>query len=126
MFNFVSVLTGQDIQLLGMLTEAIHTPFMQDRYLAVKNADYIFNNTFSLGKEFSIDDDSFISQRAHKVLEQAIELLEHTREVGLMQSIEEANFADIKRTQTGGKGLDGVIKNLPNTTTPLKGLLDDY
>jgi beta-lysine 5,6-aminomutase alpha subunit len=121
MFNFVSVLTGQDIQLLGMLTEAIHTPFMQDRYLAVKNADYIFNNAFSLGKEFSIDDDSFISQRAHKVLEQAIELLEHTREVGLMQSIEEANFADIKRTQTGGKGLDGVIKKSPKYYNPFEG-----
>jgi len=120
MFNFVSVLTGQDIQLLGMLTEAIHTPFMQDRYLALANADYIFNNAFSLGKAFSIDDDSFISKRAHKVLDQAIELLEHTKEVGLMQSIEEANFADIKRTQTGGKGLDGVIRKSPGYYNPFE------
>lgn len=121
MFNFASVLTGQDIQLLGMLTEAIHTPFMQDRYLAVKNADYIFNNAFSLGNEFEISDDSFISKRAHQVLEQAIELLEHTKEVGLMQSIEEANFADIKRTPTGGKGLDGVIRKSSQYHNPFEG-----
>ena len=121
MFNFVSVLTGQDIQLLGMLTEAIHTPYMQDRYLALTNADYIFNNAFSLGKEIDISDNSFISKRAHKVLEEAIELLEHTREVGLMQSIEEANFADIKRTQTGGKGLDGVIRKSPKYYNPFEG-----
>ena len=43
MFNFVSQLTGQAIHLLGMLTEAIHTPFMQDRFLAVENARYVMN-----------------------------------------------------------------------------------
>ena len=27
-----------------MPTEAIHTPFMSDRYLSIENARYIFNN----------------------------------------------------------------------------------
>ena len=120
MFNFCSVLTGQDIQLLGMLTDAIHTPFMQDRYLALKNADYIFNNSFSLGGEINIGEDSFINRRAHKVLEEAIELLEHTKEVGLMDSIEGASFADIKRTKTGGKGLNGVIKKSEKYYNPFE------
>jgi beta-lysine 5,6-aminomutase alpha subunit len=31
MYNLVSVLTEQDIHLVGMLTEAIHTPFLHDR-----------------------------------------------------------------------------------------------
>ena len=30
--------TGQTIQLLGMLTEAMHTPLLHDRYLALENA----------------------------------------------------------------------------------------
>ena len=35
MFNMVSIMTGQGIQLLGMLTEAIHT-LIHDRYLAIE------------------------------------------------------------------------------------------
>ena len=31
LFNMVTILTGQKLHLLGMLTEAIHTPFMSDR-----------------------------------------------------------------------------------------------
>ena len=53
MFNLVSILTGQGIQLLGMLTEALHTPFISDRYLAIKNAGYIFNNARHLGEEIT-------------------------------------------------------------------------
>src|SRR5690606_28560377 len=36
MFNLVSIMTKQGIQLLGMLTEAIHTPHIHDRYLALE------------------------------------------------------------------------------------------
>ena len=32
MFNFTGIFTGQEIMLLGMLTEALHTPLLQDRY----------------------------------------------------------------------------------------------
>ena len=31
-----------------MLTEAIHTPFMQDRFLALENAKYVMNNMADL------------------------------------------------------------------------------
>jgi len=51
MFNLASILTGQGIQLLGMLTEAIHTPFIQDRALSIENAKYIFNNARHLSEE---------------------------------------------------------------------------
>ena len=33
LFNMVTIMTGQKLHLLGMLTEAIHTPFMSDRAL---------------------------------------------------------------------------------------------
>ncbi len=110
MFNFVASITGQDIQLLGMLTEAIHTPFLQDRFLAIKNADYIFSNSEDLGLELTVKADGFIEKRTEEVLLEAIKLLEHSLETGLMQSIEEGNFADISRKMDGGKGLSGVIK----------------
>ena len=36
LFNVCSAMTGQSIHLLGMLTEAIHTPLMQDRFLSIE------------------------------------------------------------------------------------------
>lgn len=42
MFNLVGVLTNQSIELLGMFSEAIHTPLLMDRYLALKSARYVF------------------------------------------------------------------------------------
>ena len=46
----VTILTGQKIHLLGMLTEAIHTPFMSDRALSIENAQYIFRTMKHLGE----------------------------------------------------------------------------
>src|SRR5438132_6721253 len=48
-FNFVGVLTEQGIQLLGMPTEAIHTPLLQDRFLSIRSASYVFNAARDLG-----------------------------------------------------------------------------
>jgi hypothetical protein len=42
LFNIASTLTRQHIHLLGMMTEAIHTPFIQDRFLSIENARYVF------------------------------------------------------------------------------------
>ncbi len=41
LFNIVTVISDQRIHLLGMLTEAIHTPLLADRALAIENARYI-------------------------------------------------------------------------------------
>ena len=61
LFNLVSIWSGQSLQLLGMMTEAIHTPHMHDRYLSIENAQYIFNNCKDLGSEveFSREHSSF-------------------------------------------------------------------
>ena len=39
LFALTSVATGQSIHLLGMLTEALHTPFLHDRWLAIEQAE---------------------------------------------------------------------------------------
>ena len=51
LFNIIGIWTHQGLQLLGMPTEAIHTPFMSDRFLSIENARYIFNNMRSIGDE---------------------------------------------------------------------------
>ena len=53
LFNMVTILTGQKIHLLGMLTEAVHTPFMSDRALPIENAQYVFNTMEHLGEEIT-------------------------------------------------------------------------
>lgn len=110
LFNQISIWTGQGIQLLGMLTEAIHTPFMSDRYLAIENAKYIFNNMNAIGEEMEYKKDGLIQQRAKTVLENAITLLDQVNQYGLFEALQKGIFADIKRPITGGKGLAGVSR----------------
>ncbi len=109
MFNLVSIMTGQEIQLLGMLTEAIHTPFISDRYLSIANGRYIFNNARSLGEELFFKEGGRIQARAKKLLDDACVMLQEIEKIGLEQAMEKGFFADIKRTASGGKGGAGVI-----------------
>ena len=108
LFNMVTILTGQKIHLLGMLTEAIHTPFMSDRALAIENARYIFRTMRDLGSEISFKEGGFIETRCREVLEKAAVLLEEIEHLQLFATLEKGVFADIKRRRDGGKGLEGV------------------
>ncbi|MDR1006385.1 MAG: lysine 5,6-aminomutase subunit alpha [Bacteroidales bacterium] len=110
LFNSISIWTNQGIQLLGMMTEAIHTPFMSDRYLSIENAKYIFSNMKNIGDEVEFKEGGIIRQRAAKVLDDAIALLEKMQSEGLFSALEKGIFADIKRPRNGGKGLDGVFE----------------
>ena len=110
MFNMVSIMTNQGIQLLGMLTEAIHTPHLHDRYLSIENAKYVFNNARHISDEIEFKDGGIIQTRAQKVLDEATELLAKIEKEGLFQTIEQGKFGGVRRSRTGGKGLDGVTK----------------
>ena len=108
LFNMVTILTGQKIHLLGMMTEAIHTPFMSDRALAIENAQYIFRTMKDLGAELTYKEGGIIQSRANEVLTKATALLAEIEELGLFTTIERGIFADVKRPKEGGKGLAGV------------------
>jgi beta-lysine 5,6-aminomutase alpha subunit len=110
LFNVVGIWTHQGIQLLGMPTEAIHTPFMSDRYLSIENAEYIFNNMRDIGEEMCFKPGGIIQSRAAKVLDDATELLEKMVSEGLFSALEKGIFADVKRPRNGGKGLGGVAR----------------
>ena len=108
LFNMIGIWTSQGIQLLGMPTEAIHTPFMSDRFLAIENAKYIFNNMRAIGEEVEFKKDGIIQKRAHKVLNKTIDLLKELESKGLFSALEEGIFGGVKRPKNGGKGLAGV------------------
>jgi len=110
LFNIITILTNQRIHLLGMLTEAIHTPFMSDRALSIENAKYIFKNMKDLGDEITFKEDGMMQHRANEVLNKTLELLSQIEKEGLFKTIEKGIFAGIKRPIDGGKGLDGVIQ----------------
>ncbi|MBQ9417226.1 MAG: lysine 5,6-aminomutase subunit alpha [Bacteroidales bacterium] len=108
LFNIIGQWTHQGLQLLGMPTEAIHTPFMSDRYLSIENAKYIFGNMKDIGEEVEFREGGIIRQRAQKVLGDATRLLEEMESEGLFSALEKGIFANVKRPRNGGKGLDGV------------------
>ncbi|MBO5710140.1 MAG: D-lysine 5,6-aminomutase subunit alpha, partial [Rikenellaceae bacterium] len=109
LFNAISIWTRQGIQLLGMMTEAIHTPFMSDRALSIENAKYIFNNMRSIGDEVEFKEGGLVQTRVKTVVANTNELLQKIQKVGLFSALEQGMFADVKRPKNGGKGLAGVF-----------------
>ncbi|MFH5882164.1 lysine 5,6-aminomutase subunit alpha [Liberiplasma polymorphum] len=109
LFNIAAVTSHQSIHLLGMLTEAIHTPFISDRALALDNASYIEKAFKDFGDEITYKKDGIIVKRSHEVLNNAQNLLETIKNEGLFKTLEEGRFASISRYENAGKGLDGVF-----------------
>ena len=123
LFNFVSKATNQGIHLLGMLTEAIHTPFMQDRFIAVENAKYVMNNMESFYDEVEYRKDGLIVGRAKQVLGETVGFLREIGDKGLLDAIATGMFAEVKRPKDGGKGLEGLIKKGPEYYNPVEDAL---
>lgn len=120
MFNMAAIMTSQSIQLLGIPTEAIHNPHIQDRHWALKNANYIFNNAKNISEEITFNPNGKIVRRARAVLDNTIKLLKSVNKKGLMKSIESGVFADVKRAQDAGKGLEGVFQKDRRYYNPLE------
>ncbi len=118
MFNFTGIFTGQEIMLLGMLTEALHTPLLQDRYLSIKNAKYVFESCRDLADEVTYKPGGMIERRANDQLQKAAEQLEHVQSIGLFKALENGEFADVKRDPGGGRGFEGVFKVAPDYFNP--------
>ena len=131
-FNLASVTTHQGIHLAGILTEAIHTPLMQDRYNSLCSINYVFHIAKDLGNEIEFKKNGFITKRAKHVLCEAEDFLKETHKSGgLIDAISRGSFAGIKREINGGKGLDGVFEKGAEYSNPLmeflerEGVIDD-
>ena len=110
LFNIVTITTGQKVHLLGMLTEAIHTPFMSDRALSIENAKYIFNNLKDFGNDIEFKKGGIMNTRAQEVLKKAADLLKTIETMGIFKTIEKGVFGGVRRPIDGGKGLAGVFE----------------
>jgi len=125
MFNLVGALTGQDIILLGMMTEGVHTPFLSDRDLALENASYIFGGASALAGEMRFESGGQVERRANQVLEECRQMLRKVADIGMFAAIEAGMFADTVRTRDGGRGLDGVVKKAEGYFDPFGEQLAD-
>ncbi len=118
MFNLVGAATNQEIQLLGIPTEALHNPHLQDRYWSLQAANYIFNAAGSLYEEIQFNPNGRLVRRARTILDTTLDYLEKIRTIGLMEAIEQGFFANMARSREGGKGLEGVFQKQRRYTNP--------
>ncbi|TYL56052.1 lysine 2,3-aminomutase [Nocardioides sp. BGMRC 2183] len=107
-FNLAGALTGQGILLVGMMTEAVVTPWLSDRDLALQNVRYVLDAAGALGEDFHPAPEGFIAERARTVLAESIDLLHRIAGDGLLDAIADGTFGLMRRPADGGRGLDGV------------------
>lgn len=123
-FNLAGALTGQNILLVGMMTEAVVTPFLSDRDLALRNVRYVLGSAGSLAEDFRPAPGGFIANRAHQVLGEAVDLLENICDRGLLHAIGQGTFGGMRRPSDGGRGSDGVVARAPGYRNPAADLLE--
>ncbi|MCB0908207.1 MAG: lysine 2,3-aminomutase, partial [Nocardioidaceae bacterium] len=130
-FNLVGALTGQGILLVGMMTEAVVTPWISDRDLALQNVRYVMDAAGNLHEDFRPAKGGFIERRAREVLGDTIELLgdiaADTDEAGdppLLAAIANGTFGLMRRPAYGGKGLDGVARKSDLYYNPASEILE--
>ena len=130
-FNLAGAMTGQSILLVGMMTEAVVTPFLSDRGLALNNVRYVLGAAAGLTEDFAPPPNGFIQQRARQVLAESVELLERiTAEraprgsAPLLEAIADGTFGLMKRPADKGKGLAGVARKADAYDNPASTLLE--
>jgi beta-lysine 5,6-aminomutase alpha subunit len=124
-FNLVGSLTGQGILLVGMMTEAVVTPWLSDRDLALQNVRYVLDATAGLSEDLHPAPDGFVATRARRVLAESIELLEKVVDDSLLTAIAEGTFGLMKRPPDAGRGLDGVARRSEHFHNPATEILED-
>ncbi|WP_310963460.1 lysine 5,6-aminomutase subunit alpha [Nocardioides terrisoli] len=124
-FNLAGALTGQGILLVGMMTEAVVTPWLSDRDLALQNVRYVLNAAGNLHEDFHPAPDGFIAQRATRVLRESLDLMEQilahppsSTGGGLLDAIADGTFGLMRRPADGGRGLDGVAEKADDYFNP--------
>jgi beta-lysine 5,6-aminomutase alpha subunit len=124
-FNLAGALTGQGILLVGMMTEAVVTPWLSDRDLALQNVRYVMDAAGGLAEDFRPPVDGFIQTRARQVLSEAVDLLERMVDDGMLNAIADGTFGLMKRPADAGKGLDGVARKADGYVNPVIDLLEE-
>lgn len=126
-FNLAGALTGQGILLVGMMTEAVVTPWISDRDLALQNVRYVLEAAGGMHEDFHPAPDGLVVRRAHQVLGESLDLMERIcdHENGLLDAIADGTFGLMKRPAAGGRGLDGVAATAPDYYNPATEILEE-
>jgi beta-lysine 5,6-aminomutase alpha subunit len=124
-FNLVGAMTGQGILLVGMMTEAVVTPWISDRDLALQNVRYVLGAAGKLHEDFHPAPDGFIANRARQVLAESVDLLDRIVDEGLLNAIGDGTFGLMKRPQDAGRGLEGVARRSSAYYNPAIELLEE-
>jgi beta-lysine 5,6-aminomutase alpha subunit len=123
-FNLAGTLTGQGILLVGMMTEAVVTPWLSDRDIALQNVKYVLGAAGGLHEDFVPAPGGFIQTRAAQVLDEAVALLARIADESLLDAIADGTFGIMKRPATGGKGLAGVARHEAGYYNPATEILE--
>src|SRR4051794_19985862 len=123
-FNLVGALTGQGILLVGMMTEAVVTPWLSDRDIALQNVRYVLGACGGLHEDFVPAPGGFIQRRAHQVLGESVDLLERIVDDTLLTAIADGTFGIMKRPPDRGRGLSGVARHEDGYYNPATEILE--
>jgi len=126
-FNLAGVLTGQSILLVGMMTEAVVTPWLSDRDLALQNVHYVLNAAGGLAEDLRPAPGGFMEARANRVLAEAVDLLARIErtDAGLLGAIADGTFGGMRRPPDGGRGGEGVARRSERHHNPAEELLEE-
>jgi len=121
-YNLAGLMTDQSILCVGLMPEGINLPFRADRDLALANIRSVRAAAGRLGMSFAPD--SFVVERAHQVLDEAVSLLRRISTEGLLNAIADGTFGVARRPPGGGHGLDGVVTRADGYFNPVAESLD--
>ena len=119
-FNLVGSLTGQGILLVGMMTEAVVTPWLSDRDIALQNVRYVLEATGDLHEDFRPAPGGFIANRARSRCwgRRSTCSRRSSTNGGLLDAIADGTFGLMRRPADAGRGLDGVAKKSSGLLQP--------
>src|SRR5262249_61113917 len=106
---------------VGRTWEGSPTRFLCDRGLALENVGYVRSAAGRLGLSFQPD--SFVIERAHRVLDEVLALLRQIGGEGLLQASAGGSFGVTRRPPDGGRGLERGIGTAGGSDKPHSGLL---
>ena len=124
-FNLVGALTDQGILLVGMMTEAVVTPWISDRDLALQNVRYVMNAAGNLHEDFRPAPGGFIASRAqagaggdHRPAGGDRARHRRPRRPALLDAIADGTFGLMKRPRRRGPGPRGRGQEGPRLLQP--------
>jgi beta-lysine 5,6-aminomutase alpha subunit len=89
---------------------------------ALESVRYVRAAAGRLGLSFAPD--SFVVERAHQVLDEAIGLLRRISTEGLLSAVAEGTFGVTRRPPDGGLGFVGVVARAERYFNPVTSLLE--